>query len=44
MIMSPRRKGLLGVKENEKTLDGTGNPILNRKEGINTYSVQRGAV
>lgn len=37
MIMKLKCKRLLAVKENEKTLKGTRNPVLIRKHGINHY-------
>lgn len=39
--MSLRHNGLLGGKETEKTLERTGNVILNRKQGIVLYSCSK---
>lgn len=40
-LMPLKRKGLLGAKLNENTLERNGNPILNRKQGINFYSCSK---
>lgn len=37
-----RRKGLLGVEKNEKTLRGTGIPVLNKKQKISFYRSKDG--
>lgn len=39
--MPLRQKGILRVKDNGNTLDGTGNPNLNRERVINVYSFQK---
>lgn len=38
VIMSPRGTVLPEMKEKEKTLEKTANPVLNSKQGINLYS------
>lgn len=37
-MIAQRAKEVLGVKENEETLEGTANPIQNRKQEINLYT------
>lgn len=42
VVMSPMSKGPTEVKDKEKTLEGTGYPILNSKRGVKkTTPVQK---